>query len=362
MWRTGLVVLLSSCAGMHRALDVRALEQTARLVDQRALIGARALPFTTGEELNQHTSPRAIAAPVERLAIGARTLGLPDIIEEQLAFRSQVTLRAVESNHARLYVYRQGALGERPVLLWVPGLAVSDVALSLLRPLLIDALAEGFDVVFFVPPYHLERSPAGVASGDAVLATDLSDHLGVVQQGVADLRETMHFLRRSDVKQLGAFAGSLGANLALHAAQFEGNVEQPAFDFLVAMIPLIDWSALVFQRPEFEQLRTRLEQAQRSSSLRAVYDALELSRARSPLPAESISVIAAAWDQVTPAAPRERWQRAWGLHRVTVLDRGHGTMLLGGALRDEARRLLREERWRLDHREQPNEHLTESGR
>lgn len=353
MWRSGLVLLLSGCASVHRSLDVRALAQTARLVDQRARPGTRPLPFTTSEALRVQTVPRVTPAPVERLAIGARSLGHPGVIEEQVAFRSQVTLRGVESNHARLYVYRQGELGARPVLLWVPGLAVSDLALALLRPLLLDALALGFDVVFFVPPYHLERGPTGVASGDAVLATDVADHLGVIQQGVADLRETMRFLRRSQVTHLGVFAGSLGANLALHAARFEGDAEHPAFDFFVALIPLIDWSALVFQRPEFAALRARLESAHRAASLREAYDALELSRAVPPLPPQSISVIAAAFDEVTPSGPRERWQRTWGLRRVTVLARGHGTVLLGSALREEARRVLQEELARLEAAPRP---------
>jgi hypothetical protein len=335
-----LLGLGSGCASLHAGLDVRALRGTARLIDAQASIGARAWPFTSRAGLERVTAPRVVAPVIERLPIGARTLHLEGVIEEQLVFRSQLTLRGVESNHARLYAYRRGAWGERPVLLWVPGLAVSEVALTLLRPLLVDAIDLGFDVVFFVPPYHLERSPAGVASGDAVLATDLADHLGVVAQGVADLRETLRVLRELGARHVGVFAGSLGVNLALHAAAFERAAGAPPLDFAVAMIPLVDWSALVFERPELEGLRHRLEEAGVSEALRETYGELELTRVAPPLVPERVSVIAAAWDQVTPEAPRIRWQRAWGVTDVTVLERGHGTVLLGGALREAARQAL----------------------
>ncbi len=343
-----LAIFLTGCAGLHRAVDVRALKGTAQVAAERGRIGAEAWPFTDAETLERSTTPRSPPVFVERLPIGARSLQRPQLIEEQLAFRSQVSLHGVESNHARLYVYRRGEWGERPVLLWVPGLAVSELALVLLRPLLHDAIDAGFDVVFFVPPYHLERSPAGFASGDAVLATELSDHLGVIQQGVADLRETIRLLRAKNVKQLGVFGGSLGVNLVLNAARFESAAGQPPLDFLIAMIPLVDWSALLFDRPELEPVRAQLASAGVADRLRTLYSNLELSQFPAPLPAQSISVIAAAHDQVTPAAPRERWQRAWGIERVTILERGHGTMLLGSTLREEARRRLEEERGRLE--------------
>lgn len=340
-----LAVVLTGCAGLHQAIDVRALKGTARVAAEHGRVGAGVWPFTDAETLDRSTTPRSPRVVVERLPIAGRSLHRTELIEEQLAFRSQITLHGVESNHARLYVYRRGEWGERPVLLWVPGLAVSELALVLLRPLLEDALDVGFDVVFFVPPYHLERSPAGLASGDAVLATELSDHLAVIQQGVADLRETVRFLRSKKVKQLGVFGGSLGVNLSLNAARFESASDQPPLDFLIAMIPLVDWTALLFERPELEPVRARL--ATVAEPLRALYSSLELSGFPPPLPASSISVIAAAHDQVTPAGPRERWQRAWGIERVTILERGHGTVLLGSSLRTEARRLLEEERTRL---------------
>lgn len=338
-----LASLTSGCATVNAALDVQAIGEKARLATRHGRAPVGPWPFTSDEALERRTRPREQPV-VERLPIGVRTLRVEGLVEEQLAFRSQVTPRFVESNHARVYVHRHGRWGERPVLLWVPGLAVSDLALTLLRPLLVDALDAGVDVVFFVPPYHLERTPAGRGSGDAVLATDLADHLGVIEAGIADLREVVRLLRGWGVRRLGVFGGSMGANLALQVARYDGTVAHPAFDFFTAMIPLLDWGGLLLDRPEFGEVRARLVEGGVSlEALAALYRELDPSRRDASLPPETVCVLAARDDQVTPAGPRERWQARWGLSRVRVLERGHATMLLGGTLRDAARACLTED-------------------
>lgn len=325
-----LVILLiaSGCATVHTALDVQAIEAKAALASSWAgKVDRRPWPFRTAAALDALTRPAGVPV-ITRLPIGAHHLA-EDVIEEQLVFRSRQSLRYLESNYARLYVYRHGELGARPVQLWVPGLYVSELALKLLRPLLLDTLSQGVDVVFFVPPYHLERTPTGLGSGDAVLATTLSDHLGVIAQGVADLRDAVLLLRSRGVKTLGVFAGSMGANFALQVARFDGTPERPAFEFFTGMIPLVDWSALLLERPEFAGVRSQLTAAGTSlEALGALYAELDPSRASPALPPFSVSIIAARFDQVTPAGPRERWQTAWGLTRVHLVDRGHATMLL----------------------------------
>lgn len=338
----GLLVGVSGCATVHTALDVQAIEAKAALASGWAgKVDHQPWPFHTSAELEALTRPEGVPTVI-RLPIGTHQLA-EGLIEEQLVFRSRRSLRYLESNYARLYVYRHGRLGERPVQLWVPGLYVSELALKLLRPLLLDTLAQGVDVVFFVPPYHLERTPSGLHSGDAVLATLLSDHLGVIAQGVADLRDTVALLRSRGVKTLGVFAGSMGANFALQVARFDGTVATPAFEFFTGMIPLVDWGALLLERPEFEGVRANLAKGGSSlEALGALYRELDPSRVPASLRPESVSIIAARFDQVTPARPRERWAAAWGLTRVQLVDRGHATMLLSD-LASIAHQLLAED-------------------
>ena len=121
------------------------------------------------------------------------------------------------------------------------------------------------------------------------------------------------------------------------------------YPFQLAMIPLVDWAGLLLDRPEFAAVRTRLTEAGVSlEALRRLYTELDPSNGAPVLPASSISVLAARYDQVTPEAPRLRWQRAWGIDRVCVLEQGHATMLLSGLLRPMAAGLLAADLKRLD--------------
>lgn len=340
MARLAFVILLGGCATLHTGLDVEAIEAKATLASKRGRVTNEPWPFHDASELEALTRPAELPA-FARLPIGARHL-VGELIEEQLVFISAVHVRHVESNTARLYVYRHGRLGERPVQLWVPGLYVSELALTLLRPLFLGALERGVDLIVYVPPYHLERTPLGFGSGDAVLATALSDHLAVIAQGVADLRAVVRWLRREQVSTLGVFAGSLGANLALQVARFERSDAGPAFDFFTAMIPLIDFRALILERPEFAPVRNKLAAGGASlARLEQLYAALDPSGAPCPLEPGSISVLAARYDQVTPRAPRERWQARCSVTRVREFERGHATMLLSDTLVDAALEELR---------------------
>ena len=53
----------------------------------------------------------------------------PGLTQEIITFPSAIRLDHSESNTARAYVYRRGRLGERPVVVWVPGQYVIDLAL-----------------------------------------------------------------------------------------------------------------------------------------------------------------------------------------------------------------------------------------
>ena len=52
-----------------------------------------------------------------------RRFRMPDsgLTQEVITFPSAISLDHAESNIARAYVYRHGRLGERPVVVWVPG-------------------------------------------------------------------------------------------------------------------------------------------------------------------------------------------------------------------------------------------------
>jgi hypothetical protein len=271
---------------------------------------------------------------------------LPGLIAEELRFPSRVQLQQPESNVAIAYLYRHGPLGQRPVVIFAPGLYVSEAAMTPVGWLLDRILEAGADVVFFVPPYHLGRTPRGWASGDAVLAAELPDHLGVIAQGIADLRQLGAWLRAKGVPSLGGFGGSMGASMLLQVARMDRSL-----DFFTGLIPLVRWDDLFLGPPEFQRLRDLVvEQGHDPQRLVALYAQLDPAAVPPTIPPERISLLVAEYDQVARNGPLNAWRKAWGLERVQSYARGHATILLTPALYRDYSTFLAEDLAALPHR------------
>src|SRR5438128_2773283 len=119
--------LAATTRWFNERLDARALGFMARTAErgQADPAGPR-LSYRNDRELEALTRPAGPPlAPVMQPMPGARRLGREGLTEEVLYFPSAIALAHAEANTASAYVYRHGRLGERPIVLWVPGLFVS---------------------------------------------------------------------------------------------------------------------------------------------------------------------------------------------------------------------------------------------
>ncbi len=341
-------LLSSGCAAINQQVDHWALEMKADMVMEQKLTWTPGvdLPYRSSEELEELTRPRGLPevsfAPLAR----HHQLDDPTVTQEELRFTSAIPLRFKEAAVAKAYVYRHGALGERMVLLVVPGQNVSERDFSTFAAFFGQALQRDMDVVFFVPPYHLDRTPAGYGSGDAFLATDFIDHLYAFAQELTDLRSLTAWLRSRGVKDLGAFGGSMGGTMVLRLIGWE-----PLFDFVTAMQPVIDWNDLI-RRPEMAPVRARLrEQGVSDEDVMLAYHSIDPRTAISPkIGPERISLLYGRYDLIAAEGPLLALKRQWGVGRVRIYDRGHAFITVGGKpVRDMGASLdadLRVLRWR----------------
>jgi hypothetical protein len=334
----------SGCAAINRQMDHWALQYKAQMVLSRSLAfepGA-ALPFHGADELERLSRPpRALQVAVAPLS--RHRLGDASLTQEELSFDSAIPLRYPESNVARAYVYRQGALGARPVLLWVPGQHIAERDFESLHEFFGRALAAGFDVVFFVPPYHLDRTPAGFGSGDAFLATDFPDHLRAFAQELCDLRGLVAWLRARGVKELGAFGSSMGGTMVLRLVSWE-----PAFEFVTVMQPLVDWVALL-RREEMAPVLARLRaQGVSDEDIVAVYQAVDPRNGRPQISSARICLLYGRYDQIALEGPLLSLRRLWGIRRLKVYERGHALITQGSRVYRDLGESLREDRAALE--------------
>lgn len=324
----GLPLSLFTCAGcaaINRSVDRSGLRDMVALATgpHAATELLSPIPYTDSASLDALTQARPLQdLLIEPLDVHRRSE--KNLIQERLTFTSPLSLRHAESNRATAYVYRHGPLGERPLVLWVPGLFVSDAAFTPINWILDEIFSRGLDVVFYVLPYHMERSPKGMKSGEAMLSTDLSDHLSALAQGLADLRSLSKWLRQQGVSQLGAFGGSTGAGLVLRQLSFE-----PAYDFVTVFIPMVSWEDVIFSHPLSAPLREHIAQMPHDQAVqvRAAWHAMTANRDSCKINPQRISVIRARWDQVARAGAIKTWCKAWNVHRCRVISRGHSLAL-----------------------------------
>ena len=315
----------SGCAAINRGVDHSGLRDMVALAagpDAAKQLLSPA-PFTDSASLDALTQAR----PLKNLRItplDKHRRPEKNLTQERLSFDSSITVRHGESNRATAYIYRHGALGERPLVLWVPGLYVSDAAFTPINWIFDEIFSRGLDVVFYVLPYHMERSPKGMKSGDAMLATDLSDHLLSLAQGLADLRSLSAWLRAQGVHQLGAFGGSTGAGLVLRQLSFE-----PAYDFVTVFVPMVSWDDVIFANPLSAPIREHIAKMpqKQARQVRAAWRAMNPINDSCSINPRRISVIRARWDQVARPAPIKAWAKAWKVHRCRVISRGHSLAL-----------------------------------
>jgi len=326
----------------NERMDSRALRFMAGTAERgRPDPAGPRLSYRNDRELEALTRPAGPPlVPVMQPMPAARRLGREGLTEEVLSFRSAIALAHVEANTASAYVYRHGRLGERPIVLWVPGLFVSNLALSPISWFTRQALDRGADVVLYVPPYHLERTPAGYRSGEAFFATSLGDHLSAFAQELSDLRRLAAWLRAQGGGRVGAFGASLGALELLRLATWDDTL-----DFLTVFIPVVRPTDLI-DRPEAEPMRRRLAQEGGSlEGMRQVYGAFDLTVAERPphlVPAR-ISVIYGRYDLIATPASVEGWARRWGVTRLYPFPRGHTLSLFHRRAHQDYGRVLDED-------------------
>jgi hypothetical protein len=315
--------LAARSRAVNRFLDGRAIATMAAVSRQAPAQAAKsALPWTSADELEVLTRPPAGALEVTTQPMTRFRMGDRALVQEVLSFPSAIPLDHPESNIACAYVYRHGRLGERPVVLWVPGQYVIDLALVPISWFTKEIVRRGADVVLLVPPYHLDRTPRGFSSGDAVFATSLPDHLNVYAQELSDVRRLVGWLRQQGVRTLGGFGGSIGALLLLRTVTWDAS-----FDFLTVFIPVISLGD-VLGEPEAEPFRQRLAAEGRSvAEMARIYASLDPTRAATRLDAARISVLYGRYDRIAREERIVDWARAWGVTRLHGYARGHALAL-----------------------------------
>ena len=321
---------LVGCASVQRWIDKSSLEKTVQQILQEPLTGnpATLRAFVDTFDLEKATLPLPEAhftiRPLDHWVLSKSTQG--PITAAQIRFPSALRQGgAVDS--AIFYLYRTSELREGKVILWVPGMGVSNLAFRFIRRFFQTELDQGYAVAVYVPPFHLERRVPGKENGEGFFSADPLANLDVILNMVRELRTMKDYLSQQGVKTIGGWGGSMGASALLLLASL-----QP-FDHLCLMIPVVDWRTVACDNPSLQPVTAKLfDLGYDRALLNKAYCLLSPVNYTVQILPSRIQILYAREDQLTPEAVTLDYAQKIGVARIKGFARSHATILLTPSL------------------------------
>ncbi|NJO88421.1 MAG: hypothetical protein HC831_05225 [Chloroflexia bacterium] len=243
-----------------------------------------------------------------------------NLIEEEASFASLNT-NLIPYDSATFYIYRKSDIKNSKVVLWVPGLGVSDVAFRFIKHLFIIELEKGYTVVVYIPPFHIKRKHPEKENGEGFISSNLQQNLQLQLEAVRELRTMLEYLENQEPKEISAWGGSMGASFLLLTSKFHN------FKHINLMIPMVDWERTMMQNKELKLLIPKYLEAGIDSSLLAqAFKILSPANYELNLPSKT-QIQLAEYDQLTSKSKIMDFARKNKIVNVISYPRGHATIL-----------------------------------
>ena len=334
-----IILLFAGCAGIQPWLDNYGLNQTAQTILREPITGSpeNLRAFLDTAVLEVVTRPPAnipfIKKPLDHWRLGTSALGT--VIASEYLFESGFSNKN-RTDTARYYLYRTGPLQNGKVIIWIPGMGVSDFAFNFIRKFFLIALDNRYAVAVYIPPFHMERRLSGRANGDAFFGADPLSNIQVMLGMVRELRIITDHLSSQGVTAIGGWGGSMGATALLLMSTFR------PLDHVAIMIPVVDWVTLVCNNPHFISGNKKLEaNGYDADLLRRTYGFISPVNYTVLIDPHRFEILYARHDQLTPEAITVGYAKKNGFTLISGYDRSHTTILLTSEMYREYDRFLK---------------------
>lgn len=203
------------------------------------------------------------------------------------------------------------------------------------RSLAAQLVAKGVGAAILTLPYHLERTPAGLSSGELAIQPEPAKLIATSEQSVMDVRRAIDFLqtrKEVDPRRIGISGVSLGAIVSSLSFAVEDRIKRGAF-----LLGGTDLAGILWKSSRTVPQRDAMRR--KGVTEEALRDALKPIEPETYLPtldARRAFVVYGLYDPVVPPGNSKRLIERLNDPAVLALDTGH----YGGFL--VQRRLFRE--------------------
>lgn len=319
-------LFLISCADFQKYIDKTGIETSCREIIKgyRTVDPSGLSLFISRFSLTHSTAPFDTGLPDVK-PIGDWKLdvsGNPGLIQEKLFFKTPLSELTHSDDRLVLYIYRNRENKNRPVLLFVPGMGVSNLALFFIKNFFTEIIRRGYTLAVYIPPYHLDRIPEGGRSGEGFFSYDTVRNIRMVTGCASELRSVIRYFKSNGISDISAWGGSMGASFLMLTADSE------YYSHLTLMIPVLDWNSLLLDSEEACELKNRqVHDGFTVTELRRGYDLISPMSYNVLTPPDRILIMFARYDQLTPAALLERYRIIHKNPLIKIYNRSHSTIL-----------------------------------
>lgn len=316
-----LVLMFISCTSLQKGIDRYSLYRNKKAILKEYSPGspdslARYIASFNLEDLTNvppETAPYSIT-PLEKWHMSSRKV----LTYEKWTFKSGFFKDKLPGD-ALFYVIKQKDLQNSSVILWVPGFGISNTAFMFVKNFFSAEINAGYNIVIYVPPYHMERKLKGKSPGSGLITASPLHNITEMINAVKELRMVYTYLKSRKVTDIGTWGGSMGGALTLMLQAVE------TIDSMGLMIPVLDWNTFITPKELFSKYQ---EAGFGKKLLSSAYNLISPVQYPLNVSPERIQIEAAEFDQLNPIDDIIAYSRKHGIKNIHIYKSAHASILL----------------------------------
>ena len=316
-----LLPIIASCTSIQINIDKNSLNKNKNQILKDFSPGnpAELQNYINNFDLNKETSVEGKINPVSITALNTWHIKTKkNITYEKWTFTSPFYSSNIPGNSI-FYVMQQKQWDNSKVILWIPGFGVSDFAFTFLKKFFTSEIEAGYNIVIYIPPYHMDRQEKSEKAGNGLLTSSPLDNVKKMVNSVKELRTVYKYLGNKKVRSISMWGGSMGGAFALMLQSLE------KFDHVSLMIPVLDWNSFI--TPE-SVLPEYAEAGFDKNLIDAAYGLISPVNYNLTVKPEKIQIEAAEFDQLNPIEKTKNYCNVNNIKNISIFPSGHATVLL----------------------------------